>query len=492
MFLETQRVVDAVAGRFGGRQVLVVGDLMLDRYLGGDVRRISPEAPVPVLTLAGERRVAGGAANVARNLVGLGLGVTLAGVRGDDADGAALAALLAEAGIAQEAVLVDPDRPTTSKTRVVGNGQQMLRIDAESTRPLAGPLQAALEEAVLERLPAADVLLLSDYAKGVLTGQLCARLIGAGRARGMPVLVDPKGQDFTRYRGATLLTPNRAELALATGVQTADLDGLLRQAALLRMRLGVAELVLTLGELGMALVADGGTIRVPAVAREVFDVSGAGDTVIASMAAGRAVGLTPVDRAHLANLAAGVVVGQRGTAAITAAGLAAAIASEPALEQAAKVRSLPDMRTQVAQWRAEGLRIVLTNGCFDLMHVGHVTYLELARRHGQRLVVGLNSDRSVRALKGPQRPLIGEQDRARVLAALAAVDGVVLFDEDTPIELIRALRPDVLAKGADYREADVAGAAQVKGWGGQVVLVPLVAQQSTTGIMARMRSGRDG
>jgi D-beta-D-heptose 7-phosphate kinase/D-beta-D-heptose 1-phosphate adenosyltransferase len=474
MFLEPQRVVDAVAGRFGGRRVLVVGDLMLDRYLTGDVGRISPEAPVPVLKLAGERLV-------------VGLGVTLAGVRGDDADGAALAAVLREAGIAHDAVLADPDRPTTSKTRVVGNGQQMLRIDAEVTTPLPAPLQAALERAVVERLPAADVLLLSDYAKGVLTVELCGRLIAAGAAHGVPVLVDPKGRDFARYRGATLLTPNRAELALATGVDAADLAALLRQAALLRSELGLAQLVLTLGELGMALVADGTTTRVPAVAREVFDVSGAGDTVIATIAAGRAAGLDPVDTVHLANLAAGVVVGYRGTAAIAAEALAAAIAGKAALEQAAKVRSLDAMRAQVAQWRAAGERIVFTNGCFDLLHVGHVTYLERARRHGQRLVVGLNSDRSVRALKGPERPLIGEQDRARVLAALAAVDGVVLFDAHTPIELIHALRPDVLAKGADYREEDVVGAAEVKGWGGQVVLVPLVAERSTTGIVSRMR-----
>jgi D-beta-D-heptose 7-phosphate kinase/D-beta-D-heptose 1-phosphate adenosyltransferase len=492
MFLDAQRVRAAVAEGFGGRRVLVVGDLMLDRYLTGDVGRISPEAPVPVLKLAGERLVAGGAANVARNLVGLGLSVSLAGLRGDDADGAALAALLSESGIDHDAVLANADRPTTSKTRIIGNGQQMLRIDAEDTSPLPASLQIALERAVMEQLPAADVLLLSDYAKGVLTGDLCVRLIAAGAAQGVPVLVDPKGRDFARYRGATVLTPNRAELALATGVDPADLDGLLQRGALLRTELGLRELVLTLGELGMALVVDGSTRRVPALAREVFDVSGAGDTVIATIAAGRAAGLGPVDTVHLANLAAGVVVGRRGTAAITAEELAAAIAGEAALEQAAKVQTLDAMRAQVAQWRAEGQRIVFTNGCFDLLHVGHVTYLERARRLGQRLVVGLNSDSSVRALKGPERPLIGEQDRARVLAALAAVDGVVLFDADTPLELIRALRPDVLAKGADYREEDVVGAAEVKGWGGQVVLVPLVAEQSTTGIIARMRSEDDG
>jgi D-beta-D-heptose 7-phosphate kinase/D-beta-D-heptose 1-phosphate adenosyltransferase len=492
MFREPQRVRDAVAGGFGGARVLVVGDLMLDRYLTGDVGRISPEAPVPVLRLGGERRVAGGAANVARNLLGLGLAVSLAGVRGDDADGAALLGLLQAAGMDHAAVLTDPHRPTTSKTRIVGNGQQMLRIDAEDTGPLSARLAEDLVQAVAAAMDDADVLLLSDYAKGVLAGPLCTRLIELAAQRGVPVLVDPKGRDFARYRGATLLTPNRAELALAVGADAADLDGLLRQAQGLRADLGLAQLVVTLGELGMALVDADRITRVPAVAREVFDVSGAGDTVIAGIAAGLAAGLDPVDRAHLANLAAGVVVGHRGTAAVTRDEVLAAMAGEAALEQAAKIRDLAAMREQVQAWRAAGERVVFTNGCFDLLHVGHVTYLERARRHGQRLVVGLNTDRSVRALKGADRPLIGEQDRARVLAALAAVDGVVLFDADTPIELIRALRPDVLAKGADYREDEVVGAAEVNAWGGQVVLVPLVADRSTSAIVERMRPDTPG
>lgn len=489
MFREPQRVMETVRGRFGGARVLVVGDLMLDRYLAGDVARISPEAPVPVLRLGSERAVAGGAANVASNLLGLGLDVALAGVRGDDADGAALLGLLDAAGLDHGAVLTDGDRPTTSKTRILGNRQQMLRIDAEATTPLSGAVADKLAAAVLARLDDAGVLLLSDYAKGVLTGALCQRLITAAAARGVPVLVDPKGRDFSRYRGATLLTPNRAELALATGADAADLDALLAWAERLRGELGLVEVVVTLGELGMVLVDATGKTRVPAVAREVFDVSGAGDTVIATIAAGRAAGLDAVDTAHLANLAAGVVVGHHGTAAISSDALAAAISGEAALEQAAKIRDLPAMRAQVAAWRAAGERVVFTNGCFDLLHVGHVTYLEQARRHGQRLVVGLNTDRSVRALKGTGRPVISEQDRARVLAALAAVDGVVLFDADTPMALIQALRPEVLVKGADYREDEVVGAAEVKAWGGQVVLVPLVAERSTSAIVGRMYPG---
>ncbi len=487
MFREPQQVARAVVRGFRNRRVLVVGDLMLDRYITGSVGRISPEAPVPVLRHGGERCVAGGAANVARNLIGLGLEVSLAGVCGDDADGEVLRSLLADDGIDAGALLTDANRPTTSKTRIIGNRQQMLRIDSERVAPLTDT--AALIEAVGERLEAADVLLLSDYAKGVLLGDSNAALIGAATARGVPVLVDPKGRDFDRYRGATLLTPNRAELALALGADEADLVALLQEAGRLRTELGLSELVVTLGELGMALLDETGTTRVAATAREVFDVSGAGDTVIATLAAGLAVGLDPVDRAHLANLAAGVVVGHMGTAAIRRDELVAAMAGEAALEQAAKIQDLKAMRAQVARWRAAGERVVFTNGCFDLLHVGHVSYLERARRCGQRLVVGLNSDRSVRALKGSERPLIGEHDRARVLAALASVDAVVLFDAETPIELILALEPDVLAKGADYREEDVVGAREVKSWGGQVVLVPLVEQRSTTGIIERMRPG---
>ena len=487
MFRERDRVIDSVRGRFGGRRVLVVGDLMLDRYLWGEVRRISPEAPVPVLRLAHETEVAGGAANVARNLVGLGLKVSIAGITGSDLQRERLLSLLAGQGIDTGCVIADASRPTTSKTRIVADHQQMLRIDAERTESIQPALAERLFGAVRPAFDAVDVVLLSDYGKGVLTGELCARLISAARERGLAVLVDPKGKAFERYRGATLITPNRAELALAAGVDGDGLDALLTAAAEVRAGLGLEQLLLTLGELGVALVDAAGVKHIPAVAREVFDVSGAGDTVIATVAAGCAAGLDPLDTAHLANLAAGVVVGKVGTAAITADELAAAIASEAALEQAAKIGNLDEVATRVRQWRGQGERVVFTNGCFDLLHVGHVTYLERARRHGHRLVVGLNSDRSVRALKGPERPLIGEQDRARVLAALASVDAVVLFDQDTPIELIRRLRPDVLAKGADYREDEVVGSAEVRSWGGQVVLVPLVENHSTTDIIGRVR-----
>ncbi|MEA3639357.1 MAG: D-glycero-beta-D-manno-heptose-7-phosphate kinase [Lamprobacter sp.] len=472
---------------FGGGTVLVVGDLMLDRYLWGQVGRISPEAPVPVLHLNRETETAGGAANVARNLVGLGLRVSIAGVTGEDENRQRLLQRLAEQDIETSAVLVDPTRPTTTKTRLLGNHQQMLRIDAERLAPLSAELEDCLFASIQPQLSAASVLLLSDYAKGVLFGGLCQRLIGAAREQGLPVLVDPKGRDFSRYLGASLITPNRAELAQAVGVDPADLESLTAAAKRMRAELQLERLVLTLGELGLLVIEPDRQTRIPAVAREVFDVSGAGDTVIATLAAGVAAGLNPIDSAHLANLAAGVVVAKVGTAAVSLSELEHAISEEAALGQAAKLCTLTELQARVRAWQARGERVVFTNGCFDLLHAGHVSYLERARRHGQRLIIGLNSDRSVRALKGPERPLIAEQDRARVLAALAVVDAVVFFDDDTPLRLIEALRPEVLAKGADYSPEQVVGAEQVRSWGGELVLVPLLEERSTSGIIRRMQ-----
>lgn len=486
-FRAPEQVLAALESGFGGGRVLVVGDLMLDRYLWGQVGRISPEAPVPVLQLSQETETAGGAANVARNLRGLGLQVSIAGVTGEDLNRQRLLQQLSGQGAEISAVLADPTRPTTTKTRLLGNHQQMLRIDDERVAPLGAELEDRLFALIERQLSAAAVLVLSDYAKGVLFGGLCQRLINAAREHGIPVLVDPKGRDFTRYLGASLITPNRAELAQAASIGSADLEHLAAVASRMRAELQLERLILTLGELGLLVIEPGAQTRIPAVAREVFDVSGAGDTVIATLAAALGAGLDPVDSAHLANLAAGVVVAKVGTAAVSLSELEHAIRNEVALEQAAKLCTLPELQARVRAWQSRGERVVFTNGCFDLLHAGHVTYLEQARRYGQRLIIGLNSDRSVCDLKGPERPLIGEQDRARVLAALASVDAVVLFDEDTPLNLIEALRPDILAKGADYRPDQVVGAEQVRGWGGELVLVPLLEERSTSGIIRRMR-----
>ncbi len=325
MFDHPEAVLRAVRSGFGARRVLVVGDLMLDRYLWGQVQRISPEAPVPVVHLTHRTQTAGGAANVARNLASLGLEVQLAGVTGEDEGRAALLAALAADGIQTQAVGLARDRATTVKTRVIGNHQQMLRIDEESNRPLDPADERALGEAILPLLAGAGALVLSDYAKGVLSGGLCHRLLAAARCQGLPVLVDPKGRDFAKYAGASLITPNRAELALTTGVPREDLTGLLQAATTLREELDLGLLVLTLSELGLALVDGSGTRRIPALAREVFDVSGAGDTVIATLAVMLAAGADWAEAIRVANVAAGIVVGKLGTAVVTRAELASAL-----------------------------------------------------------------------------------------------------------------------------------------------------------------------
>lgn len=469
-------------------RVLVLGDLILDRYLWGHVERISPEAPVPVVRLERETERLGGAGNVAANLAGLGLVPHLIAQIGADDDGEALRRRLAEAGIEPDHLIVSAARPTIAKTRVIGGHQQMLRIDREQPGALPDAERACLHAAATAALARDDLaaVILSDYAKGVLDAVLCQAVIGKARARGLPVLVDPKGRDWERYRGATSLTPNKKELAELSGAPLNDSAALLDAGERLRAALGLDFLTLTRGEEGISLILADDMQHLPAQAREVFDVSGAGDTVIATLTAGLVGGLAPREAAELANLAAGIVVAQVGTVPIERGALLHALEVEEAIEQADKIVDRDTLQRRIAAWRAHGETIVFTNGCFDLLHAGHVTYLEAARRLGDKLIVGLNTDRSVRALKGPQRPVIDEHDRARVLAALAAVDAVILFDEDTPLSLITALRPDVLVKGSDYREDQVVGAAEVKSWGGRVALVPLVPGRSTSGIVARI------
>ncbi|MBF0462436.1 MAG: D-glycero-beta-D-manno-heptose-7-phosphate kinase [Magnetococcales bacterium] len=501
MFIDRAQVLETIDAGFGGRPVLVVGDLMLDRYLWGEVSRISPEAPVPIVRLTQETENGGGAANVALNLASLGLHPTLVGWIGADAEGVRLGALLQRAGVDIQAIHTVPDRPTITKTRIIGGHQQMLRLDREEARPLsADTLAACLEQAqrCLTQEPRPQAVLLSDYGKGVLTETICQALIQVARAAGIPVLVDPKGMDYRKYRGATAITPNRRELTEAVAAEERemipgdDLNRLLAAGERLRAALAVDLFAVTLSDQGIALLeANQPARRIPAMAREVYDVSGAGDTVIGTLAAGLAAQLEPMDALHLANLAAGVVVAKVGTTPITRVELLAALSKEEIWDQSDKISSLEAAQLKVVQWRQRGDRIVFTNGCFDLLHAGHVTYLEKARQLGKRLVVGLNTDRSVRALKGSARPIIHEADRARVLAAMASVDLVILFDEETPLALIRALKPDVLAKGADYSANQVVGAREVKAWGGRVVLVPLVEGRSSSRILEQIK-GNEG
>jgi D-beta-D-heptose 7-phosphate kinase/D-beta-D-heptose 1-phosphate adenosyltransferase len=488
-----QRLLDTVRNSFGqtasDHWALVIGDLMLDRYLIGEVERISPEAPVPVVLLKQQQERAGGAANVAANLARLGIPTRLAGFIGSDTDGQLLVNLVQGIGIDTQAITRSQTHPTVTKTRIVGGHQQMMRLDQESRADYSNNDRVQLRkqiEAALAARPA--VIVLSDYAKGVLETAFTSHLIAEARKLGIPILVDPKGRDFSKYGGATALTPNKRETAEACGINVHDNEAMLSAARALRTQLQLDFLAVTRGEEGISLFEADSVRHIPATAKQVFDVSGAGDTVIATLAAGLIHGLTHEEALHLANIAAGVVVGKVGTVPITREDLLQALISEEAVSQADKVCDLQGLKARVNHWRTHGERIVFTNGCFDLLHAGHVTYLEAARKAGDRLILGLNTDRSVKALKGPARPIIHESDRARVLAALEAVDAVILFDEDTPLALIRAIRPDVIAKGSDYTEAQVVGAAEVKSWGGTVALIPIVPGRSTTGILEKLIS----
>jgi D-beta-D-heptose 7-phosphate kinase/D-beta-D-heptose 1-phosphate adenosyltransferase len=486
---ELDPILALLDGPISGLRVLVVGDVMLDRYIWGDVERISPEAPVPVLRHSRTTAVAGGAANVAANLAGLGVQAVLAGFWGADKEREELAALLKAARI-DASGMVECRIPTISKTRIMTRRQQMLRLDVEQPTGHSDEERSALEKIATGLVQQCDAVILSDYAKGALTRELCRVIIqaarGAGAKRKIPVLVDPKDSDFTKYSGATTVCPNLGELAQAAGLAPHDLEPLLLRGQQLVRDCNLEFLTVTMSERGIQVLYPSSQLHLPARAREVFDVSGAGDTVIATMAAALAGRLSVEAAVQLANAAAGIVVGKVGTAPIDRAELVADLTPSTAVTASEKILTRERLATRVAEWRATGSRIVFTNGCFDLLHVGHITLLERCREFGDKLVVGVNSDSSTRGLKGDSRPIVREQDRVRILAALGATDAIVLFDEPTPIELIRAIKPDVLVKGGDYNESTVVGAPDVRSWGGRVEIVPTVEGFSTTALVEKM------
>jgi D-beta-D-heptose 7-phosphate kinase/D-beta-D-heptose 1-phosphate adenosyltransferase len=495
MLPELHSILNLLEGGFGQLKVLVIGDIMLDRYIHGDVERISPEAPVPVLRHARRYERAGGAANVAMNLAGLGCQTFLGGFWGSDSEQAELAAILERAGI-DTVGMVSTSLPTISKTRIVGRTQQLLRLDIESRdAPPAAEAQRLLDRAT-ELVAKVHAVILSDYAKGALSSALCEAVIRAARTAGIPVLADPKTPDFSKYTGATTVCPNLGELAAATSIPAHHIDELLAAGQALAAEHDLKFLTVTMSEKGISLLRPAppagrslsapGIYHSPARAREVFDVSGAGDTVIATLAASLAGGLQVETAVELANLAAGIVVSKVGTVPIAAHELVAALTPSSGLTAGEKILDLDRLKLRVAEWRASGETIVFTNGCFDLLHVGHITLLEDCRRFGSKLVLGLNADASVCRLKGPTRPIVSERERARVMAALAAVDAVVLFEEDTPLELIRALKPNVLVKGGDYTVATVVGHEDVLASGGRVEIVPTVEGFSTTNIVKKL------
>ena len=478
----------ALVERLSGVRVGCVGDVMLDRYIVGSVERTSPEAPVPVLRVAREDAMPGGAGNVVRNLAALEARIRFASVIGDDEAGLTLRQQLASLeGIERATLLVDPHRTTTVKTRFLAQGQQLLRADQETSAPLAADQARALLDAVTswrDALPA--VVVLSDYAKGVLLDDVAPALIDFVRAQGGCVVVDPKGADFGRYRGASIITPNRQELAIASGGAVARGEEAACARAL-RNRLDLSAVLVTLGRDGMLLIDEADeALALPADARDVFDVSGAGDTVAATLAAALAAGAPLSEAAALANAAAGIAVSKVGTAVVRLSELVNATRRSSLHDFEAKVCDRPTIAERVAVWRRQGLSVGFTNGCFDLIHPGHVSLLAQAKAECDRLVVGLNTDASVARLKGPGRPVQPEAARATVLASLLAVDAVVLFAEDTPIETILAVRPDVLIKGADYRLEQVVGAKEVQSWGGRVHLARLEPGHSTTATIASL------
>jgi D-beta-D-heptose 7-phosphate kinase/D-beta-D-heptose 1-phosphate adenosyltransferase len=478
-------------GKFHSAHVLILGDVMLDRFVYGSVERISPEAPIPVMRVERTVDTLGGAANVARNVATLGGQACLIGVVGDDATAENLRAQLRLIPTIQARLVTDASRPTTVKTRHVADRQQILRSDVESKAPLTEPVAATVLNQYRSQLAAADAVIISDYAKGVLTDALTAAVISAAQAAGKVVLVDPKAKSFSKYRGASVLTPNRHELEVACGHECATDEQVLAGARVLLEQAQCEAIVVTRGKAGMSIVHRNGTEEhIRTVAKEVYDVSGAGDTAVATMGLGLANGAQIAHAAQLANAAAGVVVGKYGTASVNAGEIIARLGLAEEGQISSKHFSLDSVQQLVARWRETGLKIAFTNGCFDLLHPGHLSLLSQAKKSADRLVVGLNSDLSVRRLKGPERPVQGEVARATVLASLKAVDAVVIFGEDTPLELIDALAPDVLVKGADYTVDTVVGADLVQRRGGKVLLAELVPAQSTTNTIARMSAAR--
>lgn len=466
--------------RFDLAPVLVVGDVMLDRYWHGGTSRISPEAPVPVVRVDQIEDRPGGAANVALNIAALGAPAALVGVTGEDEAAASLLASLGAAGVDARFQRI-ATQPTIVKLRVMSRHQQLLRMDFEE--PFETDAEALAAE-VERLLSGVKVLVLSDYGKGALKNHQA--LIQAARRKGIPVLADPKGKDFGIYRGASLITPNLNEFETIVGRCTDEADLVAKGAQLMR-ELDLGALLVTRGEHGMTLLRpDQPALHLPARAREVFDVTGAGDTVISTLAASLAAGEDLPQAVALANLAAGIVVGKLGTATISAPELRRAVQREQGSERG--VLSLDQLLLAIEDARAHGEKIVFTNGCFDILHAGHVTYLEQARAQGDRLVLAVNDDASVSRLKGPGRPINSVDRRMAVLAGLGAVDWVVSFSEDTPERLLGQVKPDILVKGGDYGIEQVVGADIVKAYGGEVRVLGLVENSSTTAIVEKIRS----
>jgi len=459
--------------------ILVIGDLMIDHYLFGKVERISPEAPVQVVEVEREKMLLGGAGNVINNLLALGVKVSVASVIGDDENGEWIKDRLKSKDIDLSFLIAQADRHTSKKTRVISSNQQIVRFDKESKDDISKDSEEQLLTSVSHKY---DLILLSDYAKGVLTNSLTKKIITYANIKNIPVFIDPKGSDYSKYSGAALITPNKKEAELATGIKIIDDETLQKAGVELKQKYDLNSVIITLSEKGMAIFEDEMT-KIPTVAKEVYDVTGAGDTVLSALGYAVSKGESLKEAAKFANYAAGVVVGKVGSATATISEIEEYKKSLHQESTEDFIKDFESISLIVENLKQKGQTIVFTNGCFDILHLGHVKYLESAKKMGDVLIVGLNSDDSVKRLKGKTRPINPQYDRAYLLAALECVDYVVIFDEDTPYELIKIVQPDILVKGGDYRYKNVVGSDIAK----EVRFVDFVDGKSTTSIIKKAK-----
>ncbi len=475
-------VVKHAIKTFEQLKILVIGDVMVDEYFWGEVDRISPEAPVQVLDLKREESVLGGAGNVVRNLCSLGVTTSLASVVGTGPNGEYVAELMNKLGVGLSSLLCDAERPTSKKTRIIAANQQVLRIDRETRRPLGNRLEQELIKRIIAIMSLQDAVLISDYGKGVLTDFVLKQVISHAKKMDIPLFVDPKGNDFSKYMGATCITPNKKEAQAATGIELNDEPDIVEAGHTLLNMCALDAVLITRSYDGMSLfMKDSKAYHIPTRAKEVYDVTGAGDTVLSVLGAGVAAGLMFPQAAELANLAAGIVVAKVGTSSVS---------PEEMIEHAARGESvlkktglLHDLLQKISLLGPEKKKIIFTNGCFDLLHVGHIKYLQKARELGDFLIVAINSDDSVKRLKGDKRPLIREDERAMILSALECVDHVLIFKEDTPLSILKRIRPDILVKGGDYTKDQVIGRELVEGYGGRVELISYIDNRSSSNLI---------
>ena len=482
--------MDVDFAKFSECRLLVIGDLMIDEYLWGDVERISPEAPVQIVSVSHEEETLGGCGNVVNNLVALGARVSVAGVVGTGANGNLVLGKLKNLKVDTRCVIQDAGRPTTRKTRVIAGHQHVLRIDRETQKDISATVLKALVQKANEVIPEVDVVLVSDYGKGVITRSLVKALVATARAHDKIIIADPKGLDFTKYAGVNIITPNKKEAALAQGIEIIDEPTLIEAGTGILKKTGIDKVLITLGKDGMMLIENHKPpFKITAEARQVYDVSGAGDTVIASLGLGLAAGLSIKKAVALANTAASLVVGKVGTATITPSELTGAAVDGYDMSTLKQVE-LDRIETLANNLKKQGKKIVLTNGCFDLLHAGHIMFFSAAKQRGDVLVVALDDDEAVTKLKGPGGPVIRARERLQIIGALDVVDYVVMYSSGELKDIIQTLRPDVLAKGSNYKIEEVYGHDIVEDLGGRVVLIPIVEECSSTRIINHIKGGQ--